>query len=181
VCQQSDEATERRSDAGAEGLRTARRRLSHPGQTRHGVTLIELVTVLAIIVVVASMAAPRYADSLARYRADAAARRIVADLTLARTDARVTSRSRSVLFDIGRHEVQIPGVGHLDRTLPDYVTALGEPPYQVRIVSADFGGVPVVVFDGYGGPSSGGQVVVRCGSIERIVVVEAETGLASVP
>src|SRR5204863_23675 len=59
-----------------------------PASSRRAFSLIEITLVLMVMGVLAALAVPRYASALARYRADAAARRIVADLDLARTTAR---------------------------------------------------------------------------------------------
>ena len=53
-----------------------------------GFSLLEVVLVVAIIAVLAAIAAPRYGRAAGRYRADVAARRIVADLEYARLSAR---------------------------------------------------------------------------------------------
>ena len=44
---------------------------------------MELVLVMVIVATLAAIAVPRYAQATSRYRADAAARRIAADLSLA--------------------------------------------------------------------------------------------------
>ena len=58
---------------------------------------------MAIIVIVAAIATPRYANALTRYRAEAAARRVAADFQLARRTAKSTSSSRTVQFDAVNH------------------------------------------------------------------------------
>ena len=72
---------------------------------RSGFTLIELVMVLAIIGLITAIAAPRYAASLARYRAESAARRVAADLALARREAAASSSSRSELPNFSRRSL----------------------------------------------------------------------------
>ena len=136
--------------------------------------------VLAIIAVGAAIAVPRYFSAVARFRADAAAERVAADLHLAQADAKRTSQSRTVVFDPSQSTVTIPGVAGLDRRTADYVARLGDAPYQAKLFSADFGGVPQVVFNGYGVPSSTGTVVVRVGDVQKTVVVSALTGKTTV-
>lgn len=136
--------------------------------------------VLAIIGIIAAIAAPRYTNSLLRYRAESAARRIAADLSLAQQTAMTASSSRTVTFDIGTHSYTIPGVRELDGPGVTYAVSLLDPPYEARIFSVNLGGDAVVAFDGYGLPDSGGTVVVEVGDVQRTVVLEATTGTAVV-
>ena len=136
--------------------------------------------VVAIIGIIAAIAAPRYAASLTRYRADSAARRVVADLALAQRVAAATSSSRDVEFDTLTHSYLIEDVRALDGTATDYETFLLEPPYEARITFVDFGGETDVTFDGYGMPDSGGTVIVQRGDVQMTIVLDPDTGLASV-
>lgn len=150
---------------------TATGRLSVPG-----FTLIELMTVLVIIVIFAAIAAPRYGASLARYRADAAARRIAADLTYARSAARSASAPRTVTFNIPSNRYGIAGVVAAGRRAGPYDISLREEPYNASIASADFGGDTAVTFSGYGVPDSGGSVVVISGIVSKTVTLSDATG-----
>ena len=145
-----------------------------------GFNLFELVMVLAIVAVLGAIAVPRYALATARYRADAAARRIVADLALARAKAYGSSVSKTVTFDLETNSVTIPGVRGLKSASVDYVTRFDDDPYRAKLVSADFGEDTVVVFDIYGRPDSSGQVVVESGKIRKTIVLDPDTGEASV-
>src|SRR5438552_17658151 len=86
-------------------------------------SLVELMLVMAIIAVVAAIAMPRYSASLARYRADMAARRIVAALALAQAKARATSSSQTITFTAGG-SYQILGMNDPDRPGQPYVVDL---------------------------------------------------------
>jgi len=148
---------------------------------RHGgFSLLELVLVLAIIATLAAIAAPRYQTALVRYRADLAARRIVADLALAQSNAKAASSSRSVAFSIGANNYQMPDLPPLDGTSGSYIIELSEKPYEADITSADFGGDQEVIFNGWGIPDSGGTVVLTVGPEQRTVTVDAESGKAKV-
>ena len=143
-------------------------------------TLTELVLVLAIIATMALIAAPRFANATARYRSELAAGRIVADLTLARSQARASSRSYTVSFDAAANSYK-----YFDGTevaLADAIETvhLDEPPYDAAITSAVFGADEEIVFDGYGVPDSAGAVIVRVGGYEHTVQLDADTGEASV-
>jgi prepilin-type N-terminal cleavage/methylation domain-containing protein len=147
---------------------------------RHGFSLLEVVLVLAIIATLAAIATPRYAASLARYRADLAARRIVADLTLARSSAKAAGTSRTVEFCVSTNEYELSALPSLDGAAGNYEVRLSERPYEARLVSADFAGETEVKFSGWGIPQSGGAIVLSVGSEQRTVVVDAETGKATV-
>ena len=152
------------------------------GQRRAGwgFSLVELSLVLSIVAVFAAVAVPRYATSVVRYRADAAARRIVADLGLARAKARESSEGKTVIFDTAAGRLTIPGIRGLDGSLSAHTTDLSAEPYRVRLVSADFGGDSEVVLDGYGVPDSGGTAVIGLGDVLKTVVLDEHSGEARV-
>ena len=143
------------------------------------VSLLELVTVLTIIGVMAAIGAPRYANSLAVYRTQAAAKRVAADLALARSRARTTSVGQTIAFNVAGSAYTVSGAKGLDGQAA-YAVALSAEPYAATIVSAAFNATTSLSFDRYGQPASGGSVVVRSGGFTKTVVVDAVTGLASV-
>ncbi len=145
-----------------------------------GFSLFELALVLAIITTLAALTLPRYGASLARYRADLAARRIAVDLTLAQTNARTSSTSQSVLFSVGSNTYQILGMTDLNNPSVAYIIKLSDPPYNATLVSADFGGDSTICFDGWGVPDSLGSVVIKVGKEQRTITLDSETGKATV-
>ena len=151
-----------------------------PRHRNRSFTLIDLVMAMTVIVIVAAIATPRYANALTRYRAEAAARRVVADLALARQTAKSTSSSRTVEFDAADDSYVIPNVRELDTAGTMYRVQLQDPPYQAQIVSVDLGGDWQIIFDGFGIPDSGGIVIVRAGDVQYKIVVDADTGAAQV-
>jgi prepilin-type N-terminal cleavage/methylation domain-containing protein len=146
----------------------------------HAFSLLELVLVLAIIATLAAVAAPRYAASATRYRADLAARRIVADLHLAHARAKAASASQTVQFSPSTNDYELPGLPSLDGAAGTYTVELSDRPYDATLVSADFAGDTQVTFDGWGIPDSGGTLILTVGSERRTVVVDAETGKATI-
>jgi prepilin-type N-terminal cleavage/methylation domain-containing protein len=146
-----------------------------------GVTLIELVVVLMILAILAAVAAPRFADSLSRYRAESAAKRIVHDLRLARRHAQTVSGSQSVVFNSpSPHQYELTGMMDPHRGGETYVVSVFAEPYLATIVAADLGGDDTIIFDGYGTPDTGGTITVQAGAHQEIVQVDAATGKAEV-
>lgn len=143
-------------------------------------TLLELLVVLIVMGVVASIAVPRYADSIARWRVEAAAGRIVADLSLARRHARSAGAEQTVLFSVSTDTYTLDGVRDPDGSDSNYTVSLAQEPYLATIVSADFGGDAGVVFDVYGMADSNGTAVVWVGKYSKTITVEGTTGRATV-
>lgn len=143
-------------------------------------TYIELLLVLVILGILGAIALPRYADFVARQRAESVAKRIAADLALAQRQAKFYSSTQTVDFDVGGSTYALVGVPHPDRPSQPYVVSLSEKPYKAKLVSADFGGDAQIVFDGFGAPDSGGTVAVRVGGITKSVSISPESGRAAI-
>ncbi len=139
-------------------------------------SLLEIVTVLAIIAIVSAIAVPRFASAAARYQAEAAARRIVADMKLAQARAYSTSASVEVWFDAIGHTVSIPTITSFDDANAEYVTELSAEPYQAELVDANFAGDTKVIFDIYGQPNADGRVIVKVGQTRATIIVDKATG-----
>jgi len=139
-----------------------------------GFTLVELVMVMAIAAVLAAIAVPRYSNSAAILRADAAARRVASDMTMVRGDARASSIARTIAFTPGSKQYSVAGLANpLTGAAAPYTIALGESPYSMRWMNADFGGTDNLSFSGFGDVATGGWVTVGVGRHSRQVTISA--------
>ena len=150
-------------------------------QRQPAFSLIELVVVLFIVGLLAAIAVPRFAGSAVRQRVDAAARRVAADLNLARRHAYQSGSSQTVTFDVVADSYELVGMPDPDRPTVDYEVRLSDEPYQAQLLSANFSGNAKVVFDAYGVPDFGGTVVVTVGDRTRTINVDPDTGEAYLP
>ena len=145
---------------------------------RVGLTLVEIVMVLAIMGIIFALAAPRYGSAICRFQVDTASKRLIRDLTTARERARAQGANQTVSFTVASDTYTVAGMTGLDGSENYTVNVSGEP-YNASLVSAGFGGQSSVVFNGYGVPTNGGTVVLESGGYTKTVTVDAETGRAS--
>ena len=153
---------------------------SRSARRRAAFSLIELLLVVSIISIVAAMAVPRYGQSVARYRAQCAARRVAADLALARSAAKAAGEERAVTFNTVAGSYTVSGVRHLDHALQPYTVTLSDSPYHANLYYADFGGAPQAQFDMYGAAKWSGKVIVRVGEFEQTVAMSRDDGSVTV-
>jgi hypothetical protein len=71
------------------------------------------------------------------------------------------------------------GMNHPDHPSQPFEIRVGDEPYRARIVSASFGGDATLVYDGFGKPDSGGQVVIAVGAYQKTIQVDSGTGQPS--
>lgn len=144
--------------------------------------MIDLVLVVAIISVLGAIAVPRYLAAPSRYCAAAAGQRIVADLMLAQMVAKTSSAGQAVSFNVASNNYQLTGyAGPLGGPVQsNYTISLAADPYKATLVSANFNTTAQVTFDRFGQPDNGGTVVVQCGSLQKTITVDANTGKVTV-
>jgi len=145
-------------------------------RARAGYTLVELAVVILLLGIAAAVAGPKITTTLHRHRAEAAARRIAADLELLRETARNTSTAQSVLFNLSTSSYQMPGISDPDRPSKRYEVSLAGIGIDARIAAVDAGGDEALVIDGYGTPDSDARITVACGRHAKAVVLNAATG-----
>jgi len=152
----------------------------HPRPNRRAFSLAEMLTVLVVIGVLATMALPRFGSTMANHRADVAATRVAASLDLARRHARNTGTARSVQFDVNANGYILPSIKDLAHPALAYAVRLADPPYQSAVVAANFGGDTELIFDAYGIPDSGGSVTIQSGKVQKTISVDVETGKTTI-
>lgn len=148
--------------------------------SQRGFSLIELLLVVAIMGIVAAMAAPRYGEALNRYRADATARRIAADITMAQARARTTSSSRTIVFDTDSSTYKMAGEKDLAVSTNTYSVDLSASPYFAKLSRVGFGGNTTLSFNGYGVPSGSGSILISVGATTRTVSIDADSAIPTV-
>jgi Tfp pilus assembly protein FimT len=150
--------------------------------SRSGVTLLDLVIVIAILAVLGAIAMPRYSLAVARYRVAAAGQRIAADLALAQTVGKTTSAGQAVSFSVASNNYQLTGYTNpLGGTSSgSYTVNLSATPYNATLVSASFNSTTQVTFNRFGTPDNGGSIVVSVGGYQKTITVDGNTGKVTV-
>ncbi|MEZ6242904.1 MAG: prepilin-type N-terminal cleavage/methylation domain-containing protein [Phycisphaerales bacterium] len=145
-----------------------------------GFSLFELVVVVVIIALMAGIAIPRFADTNARYRLDAAEHRLQADAKLLEERARATGTKHEIEFDRSSATyTTYVGTG-AGRSLLSTVRLGGEP-YRASIDAVNVtGGGQTLTFNGYGRAEAGASVIVRVGSGTRTAVLSVDPPADSV-
>lgn len=154
--------------------------VSLANRQRAAFTLLEIVVVLAIVSILAAIAIPRFANSIATQRVESAARRIAADIEFAARRAAQMSSQVKVRFHADTNSYDLKNVDDPDRPGNVYAVYLALPPYRARIDSVDFDGTTKLVFDGYGRPNRGGTVIISVGDFQQTITFDAETARVEV-
>lgn len=146
---------------------------------RRAFTLLELVTVVVILGVMSAIAIPRFGDFSHNMSLDAADRQIRVDIERARRRAIESGTSVTVAFLPAQERYAISALPSIDRSDQTYGVRLGEEPYEVDLVSADFAGTLNLTFNAYGEALYDGTVTIALAGETRSVTVvglEADGG-----
>ncbi len=177
----------------------ARRQRQHA--PRRAFTLIEILITVAILGLAGALVIPAMGESHV-LRVQAAVRTIVADITLAQSEAVAFQERRALLFDVPTSSyrlLEVPGDELDPETNTMYDPARPSGLYIVdfldarfggsRITEVDFDGEPYLIFDALGGPvrdpasnepGNGGFIRLTGSGSRFIITVEAFTGRVSV-
>jgi type II secretory pathway pseudopilin PulG len=146
------------------------------GAARNAFTIVEAFFVMVVLAILSAIAVPRYAGFVANQQLEGAARRLTADLSLAQRQARRSSVSQTVTFDVANSKYQLVGMKSPDHPSQPFEICLKDEPYRAQIVSASFGGDATLVYDGFGAPDTAGTVVIAVGAYQKTINVDAGTG-----
>ncbi len=155
------------------------------GRPTHGgaFALTELVAVMVIIGILAALAIPRFASAAARQQVEAAARRVTADLRLARRLAKASSVPHRLNFDTQRNRYRIEQresdktwtpIAAADKSADSHAVDLEAAPYETELDSVTSNGL--LEFDAFGVPQKGIRLVLHAGSRWVTLTFDAETG-----
>lgn len=144
--------------------------------------MYEMIFVMFIVGLFARAAVTRFSSSLQVTRANAAAKRIVSDLSAAQARARMTSGSQSVVFTVAPtgNQYQLTNLTDPDHSHGTYAVDLSAAPYYGIVYSASLGGDSTIIFNGYGIPDSGGTIQIKFGQLLKTITVNSDTGEATI-
>jgi prepilin-type N-terminal cleavage/methylation domain-containing protein len=140
-------------------------------------TLVELVTTLAVISILAAGATPRFANYIRNDRLRRSAARLAMDVRLAQTEAIKTQRYVTVQYNVGKSVYQTIYSSDGATVPTTGIVYVGrDRPYRATLVSADFAGDPEAVFDRFGVPRAAGSVVLGLDDIQVTVTLDPTSG-----
>lgn len=146
---------------------------------RRAINLIDLTLTLFIIGLFAAIAFPRYGHLVTKFRADALADQVAADLNFARQQAKLKGTTQAVQFDAAADQYELTGLSDIDHPELPYLIDLTESGPATDLMSVSFGSTGTdtsVTFDMYGRPDSGGFVVLQVAGNQRTILVEEMSG-----
>lgn len=139
---------------------------------------------MMVMAIVATVAVPQFGSAAARYRAALAARKLAADLNLARSIAITRGSTHQVTLDFVGSTYTLVGIADPDSAAANTLVDLSTAPYRSTLVSG-FGFAladvsTTISYDAYGTPDKTGNIVVQTGDTQSTILLSAGTGKAEV-
>jgi type II secretory pathway pseudopilin PulG len=141
-----------------------------------GHSYLELIVVVLVMGIATKIALPRYVDSMRRYQLEAAAKRVAADLELARDNAKTRGTTQQVVFTLASSSYSLTGADDPSHAGRSYTVNLATGDYPATISQLQFGSSGnggTIAFDMYGRPDYAGSVTLRLGTSQKVVSVDA--------
>ena len=152
---------------------------------RNGFTLVEILVVVVILGIAGAIVVPHIVQP-GSLTIQGAARMVIGDILIAQNEAIARHATRKVIFDAADSSYRV--------TLPDGQTIerpWSHRPFEmdfdedgrfagVEIEAVDFSGAGELVFDGLGGPESGGTIDIAAGEFRYRIRVAPFTGRVTV-
>lgn len=135
---------------------------------------------MLIIGILSAVSVPQILDSAYYFQAESAAMRIKMDIELARRHARRTSTTQPVIFDMSTNSYELTGITDLDHSNQDYSVFLQRAPSNATLYDVNFSGFSDFAFNGFGQPSSGGEIIVESGGYSRTILLDGVSGKVTV-
>jgi len=136
-------------------------------------SLTELLIVLAVIAILASVATLRFGYALDNAQITSAADRLIADLQLVRDQAIRNQQSYTLTIDTASCSYQAPGVRSLANR-PDIIANLALQPYRVSAIAGSAGDDLAVTFDHRGQVDQPGVIILQSGSRRATIVINQD-------
>ena len=136
-----------------------------------GFSMIEMVIVVAIIGIMATIAIPRFADAGSGRRLSAAKRTLIKDIESAQTRARATSKVHVIKFYPSENRYIIVEGEDIRREAVILVRDFDEDPYTLGIKRTNLGGDEYAVISVYGDIAPGFTIGLLDDGIEIVVEI----------
>ncbi len=142
-----------------------------PRRRLRAFSLVELVITIAVVGILAAIAVPRFARAQDGAALDAAARRVVAELTAIRERAIVSRTAATVSLAIGRGVMRVNGIETAGLSCAGGGFTIEDAPYGVTVGTVTWDS-SAIAFDAFGASESGKFTIVRDRQ-SRTIFVEA--------
>ncbi|MBX3364455.1 MAG: prepilin-type N-terminal cleavage/methylation domain-containing protein [Phycisphaeraceae bacterium] len=148
---------------------------------RSAFSLVEVVLVLVILAVVGGAAAARLGSPTQNARLDAAAKRLTADMAMARRAARTGSTTVRVRFNEGGVSYRMANVPHPLTGVAGYGVDLSRNPYRVGLAVVDDNGDSAVEFNARGGADAPVTIILQSARRQRGFRIDATGVMTELP